>query len=222
MAASDRPKSFSNGKRKPYYKKEYNEEMSKAYKIAQEAARKEIVKREKSTVEMKSYDVSNFQQVVPWVGYVVPVTPPIARGTGPSDRIGSEIHVKGILGRLNFRSAFTYNCIRMLVIRWNSSGTPTASNILQFTTSIYAPLSPLVRDASHKFQVLHDLNPVIIGSECDTQHYAYKFYIKNVGNAVWDDANGPQKGQIFIVFISDDVIEGFQVEGSIRVRYTDQ
>lgn len=188
--------------------------------ILQSKIRNEIRKREMRTVEMKAYDVANFTEVVTYNGHVEPISPPIARGTGPADRIGSEIHIKGVLARLHYLSDFTYNGIRTIIIRWNASGTPTCANILQTTGTAFAPYSPLIRDASHKFQVLYD-NLQVLGTENNLQHSVDKIYLKNIGNAVWDDNNTPQKGQIFACFISDAAIEGFEVEASFRVRYTD-
>lgn len=214
-------KSYVRGnKRKP--RKNYNSRKGMyTYKIAQKAARSEIAKNEKANVEMKSYDTTYLSQVVPWVGYVHPITPPIVKGVEAFNRIGSEVKVKGILARLTFRSAFTYNHCRMLIIRWNCSGTPALNNILQFTGAVGSPFSPLIRDASHKFQVLYD-TLLVIGTQADTQHTVEKVYIKNPGTAVWDDNNGGQKGQIFACFISGALAEGFDVEGQFRVRFTDQ
>lgn len=196
---------------------------SKTYRIAQAAAREEIFKTQKNQSEIKSYDITNVTPTITWTGHMEPITPPIVKGTEPYQRVGSEIYAKGILIRFHLQSSsppHTWNKVRVMAIRWNASGTPTAVNILQFTGSGYAPLSPLVRDASHKFQILYD-NLHLIGTECETSHMVDKIYLNKLGKCIWDDNSNPQKGHVYLLFISGSLTEVPNVQLSARVRYLD-
>lgn len=223
MSATSNSYKNTYGKRK--YRRRYNQNRSRTYKIAQKAARAEIYKNEKKEVEMKSYDLAFVgTQNITNVGLMIPVTPPIPRGTGPNERVGSEVSVKGILARLELQppaSYTTHYMVRIIAFRWNASGTPSAANVLQFVASNDAPLSPLVRDASHKFQVLYD-NLFHLGADSEPAARIEKFYLQKLGTAVWDDSNVPQKGQVFLLYISDGSVEIPNVRHHVRVRYTDQ
>lgn len=191
--------------------------------LLQAKIRNEIRKNTRRTVEMKAYDLNQVADVFTYNGTVYSLTSGMARGTAPNERVGSEVHIKGLLVRLALHPPFplvNYYTCRIVVIRWNASGTPAGSNILQITGSSQAPYSPLVRDASHKFQVLHD-ELHVIGDYMNDAIYSTKFYLKNIGNCIWDDANGPQKGQLFMLCISDGVIDIPNVRFISRVKYTD-
>lgn len=227
MSSTSNPYKNTYGRRRYRRRRYYKGRRAATYKIAQKAARSEIYKREKADVEMKSYDISFVgPQNVTYNGYVVPITPPIAKGLEPYNRVGSEIAAKGVLARLHMQpaagwySSGTTYMLRVIFIRWNSSGTPALNNILQFTGSVQAPYSPLLRDASHKFQVLLD-NTFLLGYESDQPSKIEKLYLSKLGRCVWDDANGPQKGHIFACFISDGLVEVPNILMSARVRYTD-
>lgn len=184
--------------------------------------------KEKKEVELKAYDnISGIQTVNHQPGYMHPVTSNMVTGVGAAQRIGSEIYVKGVLLRVRYQQSLPpeiWNQIRTIVLRWNCSGVPTAANVLQSNIGgagfIYTPLSPLIRDASQKFQVLYD-NLIMIGSECETSHMVDKIYIKNPGRCIWDDNNNPQKGQIFVLFISGSNVNVPAVQVISRAKFTD-
>lgn len=221
MSSTSSPYKNTYGGYRRRYRRRYPKRSYQTYKIAQKAAKKEIAKHEKAVVEMKSFDITFVNgSTVSYTGLVTPITPPITKGTEAYNRVGSEVHVKGLLFRFQLVPSAQYNNVRCMVIRWNSSGTPTAANILQFTGTNAAPFSPLIRDASHKFQVLFD-NLYTIGVDMSNNLQTEKVYIKKVGNAVWDDSSGGQKGQIFFIAVSGALTEmpGLFLAG--RVRFTD-
>lgn len=221
MSSTSSPYKNTYGRRRRR-RRYYKGRRAATYKIAQKAARREIAKKEREVVEMKSYDITFINgSTISFNGLVTPLTSPISKGTEPFNRIGSEIHLKGILIRLQLVPAAQFNNVRCIAIRWNSSGTPSASNILQFTGTNAAPFSPLIRDASHKFQVLYD-NLFVIGTDQADGIKVEKIYLKKLGTAVWDDSNGPQKGQIFFLTISGASLEMPGLFMQSRARYTDQ
>lgn len=221
MSSTSSPYKNNYGKRRYKPRRRYNKKTNYTYKIAQKAARTEIAKHDKVVVEMKSYDITFVNgSTVSYTGLVTPITPPIVKGTNATDRIGNEIHVKGLLFRLQLVPNAQYNNVRIVVIRWNSSGTPAAANIFQTTGSNAAPFSPLIRDASHKFQVLFD-NLYTIGVDMANDIQTEKMYLQKVGRAVWDDSSGGQKGQIFLVAISGAIAQMPGLFLSARTRFTD-
>lgn len=221
MSSTSSPYKNTFGRRK-YRKRRYYGRRANTYKIAQKAARREIAKNEKATVEMKAHDITFINgSTVSYTGLVTPITPPIAKGTEPYQRVGSEIHVKGCLFRFQLVPNAQYNNVRVIILRWNSTGTPTAANILQTTGSNAAPFSALVRDASHKFQVLFD-NLYTIGTDMADDILTEKVYVTRCGNAIWDDSSTPQKGQIFFLAISGALAQMPGLFLAARSRYTDK
>lgn len=220
MSATSNPHKNVYGKKKGK-RRTYS---GKQARMVKSIVRQEIALKEKKEVEMKSYDITHVNgNTFSYNGLVTNISSGIPRGTGPDERVGSEIFIKGILIRLQCVPNFQFNNCRLIIIRWNSSGFPSGFNIVQFTGAVGASMSPLVRDASHKFQVLYD-QLVTIGTDQADALYTDKIYIKNVGRCVWDDTNGPQKGQIFMLAISDANPLGSPpgLFMHARVRYTDQ
>lgn len=218
MSTTSNPHKNTFG-RKPRRGKKYG---GKNAKMVRTIVKQELESKERKAVELKAYDITHINgSTISYNSLVTPLTASIARGTGPNERVGSEIYVKGILLRYQLVPNAQYNNVRVQVIRWNSSGTPNGSNILQFTGAVGASMSPLIRDASHKFQVLFD-QLVTIGVDMADDIYTDKVYIKNPGRTVWDDSNGGQKGQLFLVCTSDSIISMPGLFAHARIKYTDQ
>lgn len=206
-------------KRRPRGKK------SRTYTIAQKAARAEIAKNERREVEMKSADASFVDnQIVTHNGFVIPLTSFVQKGTTAYQRVGNIIKAKGILIRMLLKppgSFASHYMLRLIIVRWNAAGTPTAANILYNTGASRAPLSPLVRDASHKFQVLFD-NLYQLGEGTDSPLKVEKIYLAKIGSCIWDDNDNLQKGHVFAIWVSDGSIDVPNITVDSRVRYTDQ
>lgn len=197
---------------------------TKTNRMVKSIVRQEIALKERKEVELKAHDITHVNgSTFSYNGLVTNISLGIGKGDSSSERTGNVVQIKGLLFRFQLVPNFQFNNCRIMVVRWNAPGIPTAANILQFTGAVGASMSPLIRDSAVNFQILHD-NLITVGADMANEVHTDKVYIKNVGKCVWDDSNNSSKGQIFFVAVSDASPAGSQpgLFMHARVKYTDQ
>lgn len=182
-------------------------------------AKQVIVQHEMKEVELKFHDVRQVFANITASGALYQLTSPIGKGTETYERIGNKIVVKSLLLRLLAQNASDESPLRFIIFRWFDNGAPTAGTVLEDITSIPS-LSPLNTDNTNKMVVLYD--QVIALNSVNNMTFTDKIFIKKNMNVEWTDASVMDSGHIFILAISDTVVNPPTLKWSARVRFTDQ
>lgn len=210
--------------KKPRRKKRTSKMQRQMVNVARQVVQAEL----KDELELKFYDTSGIGLAVnDTSGLVLPLSQPLVKGTGIDSRIGNKVSIKSLFVRLQVQAnaSASYNNIRLMIIRWMSAGTPVIGSIL-LSSGLSPPMRHLAQlnySSKPNFQVKYDQTYLM----ADTANLDIpaiqldKFYIKKFGDAFWDDANSPIKGQLYLIAISDSAVQTPQLTYTSRIRYTD-
>lgn len=208
-------------------KKRYNHKKTSNFDRRVERIAKRIVEKDlEEELELKYNDREVYNQNIGTGGVMYSLTNQIVAGTAPNQRIGEEIHVKGINLRVRFQAngaAATYETVRVIVFKWNSQGTPTVGQILELTTNVgIRQLSQISMANSSNIQIKMDTTEVVSSvANMDIPYtFTEKYYIKCPGKARWDAAGNSESGQIYMLVISDASLNFAQFSFTSRTRYT--
>lgn len=191
------------------------------YNRVRSIARQEVMKEEKKTEELKYFITANASISISAVGQIFGLTNTIAQGTSETQRIGTQITLRNVLTRFDVTHDDSTNVFRIILFRWMEEGTPAVADILQDTT-IVPWLSSLSAKFAKSIQVIYDKS-YSMSTNTDA-NIVGKIFKKLRGNAIWEPTAigvGRQKGQLYLLAISDSAVGGLTFKHHTKVRYVD-
>lgn len=216
--------STTNVYRKNYQKRGRRKKFSPQEKRMYKIAKKAIESNEKKVVELKNYDVEQAYTVtgIPSTGQVDALTSGIAQGDTAITREGDQITLKSIFLRFEIIHGDSTNIFRIILFRWMEATVPSISSVLESNVTAGYPLSPLLRNANHRIQVLYD--NLFAQSTNTNANIVEKVYVnKNLGNCEWQQTGSVESGQVYLLMVSDSGgAPNPTIKYYSRVTYTDQ
>lgn len=144
-----------------------------------------------------------------------------AEGTGYDERVGLKIKGKSLQIRFELIHSDSTNMIRVIVLRWFCSSTPTVADIIHApAASTPWPLNPLNINNSKEIQILYD--NLFALSTYTNANQVDKFYINKPMNISFETDDTRDNGHLYLLAISDSVASTHPTIGYwSRVRFTD-
>lgn len=138
--------------------------------------------------------------------------------------IGGRIKPVGWEVRFSLIGADATNLVRIMLIQWMDSTTPTGSGLLQFDNAVQAPISPKLLTNRDNIIVLADqlFSTTVNGpNSCSGRIYVKS---KNLNNVEFPSgATTPQKGNLVVLVVSDSsAVAHPTIAYYSRVTFTDQ
>lgn len=192
-----------------------------------------IVRREmKKKQDLLYTDTSQLLSNVSATGNVVSLFTNLVRGdSGFNEVSGNSLVVNGVTVKYSCTTDQEYNHVRVMIFQWLDSSIPVMSGILQSTATGLAPFSGKFVTNSQSIRVLHDSTFTVAPSAGgDTTVLGNGFHDRSVYipgrklakvkfNAT---TNAIQHGNIFIMFVSDDILTSYpQLTWYSRISFTD-
>lgn len=179
-----------------------------------------IQKHEKNTRELNFWDTASSATSVDATGTVLAITDSLPKGTGAEERVGTEITAKSLLVRYQIINADSHNVVRVIVFTFGRTGAPGVSTILQDTSTV-PWLSPLSQVNTKFIRVLHN-NIVTVDSDDPTKVFDVYVKLKNHKISWQPTTTTNEKGNIYVLFISDSVAASHPtVNLSTRLKFLD-
>lgn len=171
-----------------------------------------------SVSEKKYFDYVALPGGIQNTGAIYTPTSLITRGTTSLNRLGKEIQISSFFIRFQLVHGDISNSMRCIFFIWNRSGVPVVADILQDIIS-NPYMSALNRDNGDFMHVIYD-KTVDIGQYQNPQ-VTHKFYHKFKNHrAQWNEADTADRGNIFMLFISDSgAIAHPTVAFNVRTRF---
>lgn len=190
---------------------------------------KQVVKNElDNEMELKAFTTTPevLGQPISNVGQIFNLTATMPQGTGNGQRIGTKISTKSLFVRMevNANGTASYDNLRVIILRWYGELGPSVSDILELTSSgLIRHLSQLNQEKGSQYRILYD-NTYLVSDFANSDIPAVqidKFYVKSPGDAEWNTAGSAVKGHLFLLAISDAILNNPELSFIPRVRYTD-
>lgn len=153
----------------------------------------------------------------------------ITQGVGQLQRVGNEVILKSIQGKMHFIVGDTTNLVRVTIVKWHEDsgvcGIPTYQSILQSTVSLPTDiLSAYHVENSPSYDILFDRTFVLNTAAANTSK-VIKFYVPLKGRnqkISFNDSAITGTGKLYLLFISDSAgIPHPLIDMYFRTRYTD-
>ncbi len=174
------------------------------------------------TEEIHRLDTTIDESAISTTATITAITA-VAAGDDRTHRNGIEAVGKTLTCRYLLTSADTTNIVRILVVRWWDSVTPTLANILENTTTIsFALISPYQAEPTHRYKVLYD-KVHRMSNALDTHQALGRFSIKlNNSRFKWTStASTTERDPIYLMAISDSgAVTHPTLSAIIRFRFT--
>lgn len=171
-----------------------------------------------ASLENKFHDIVQVPVGISNTGTIYSLSSTIAQGTSSLQRIGKEIALNTMIFRATARAIDTINSIRMIIFQFNRPGAPVVADVIQDTASV-PWLSPINRDNTDFITVLRDNLFTLSLVSNEVEHY--KTYIKLKSKAQWNESSVSDKGNIFMLVISDSSVATHpDFSFSSRVRFS--
>lgn len=215
--------------KKLYRKKAY----TKPSNAMKNEIRKEVIKELRSKADLKYADAfGSVNANVTSSGSVLNILSNLTRGSAGLDNFdGNSIKVKGITLNYGCHSNQSFNYMRVMLIQWADSGSPTLSGILNTTTTGLAPFAMIYVTNRKNIKVLYDktfvLSPSAGGDSTITGEGVFtdKVYIDGarVKKITYQaGANTIQDGGLYLIAVSDDSLTTYpQINWGTRVSFYD-
>lgn len=186
----------------------------------------QIVRREiNKDLEKKYFDYVQVLTGVDYTtGYINSLFNGIARGDGTNEFQGNEVTPTKVYIRYNGLVADNTNLLRVLVLQYKSTASPTLATILANNGSLTTPLAPLNRSYTSNFKVLYD-KLHHLEKTTGFEQITGKIFIPAKRLIKTHFAAGSttiERGNIFFAAITDSSIASHpQIQVWSRVDYTD-
>lgn len=131
----------------------------------------------------------------------------VSQGDGDNaERVGDELTQRSIQMYGTIVGADTTNVVRLVLIRYLQSGTPSATDVFTNDTSIYAPLSLYTHDKRKRFHEIWDSGPipVAVGNQgIPNRVIKMSRSLKNFKMKYQGATTTPERGGLFLFMCSD-------------------
>lgn len=183
--------------------------------------------------ESKVSNTASARVIIPTGGQIDPLSL-IVQGDTEEDRNGNEVKVHSIQMRYDIKAQLQpnpptnlVNTVRVIVFYWRDSSVPTVLQVLNLAD----PLAPLAQNETNQIKIVYDnlycLNPAFLTlGEAQpiplTDSFTNDKFYKKLNlryKYTADVATQPNKNQLYILYISDDVNHAIRYYS--RVRFTD-
>lgn len=198
----------------PNTRRNYNRGLNKAQK-------KEVKKICQKPVEVKYSEIAR-QGISVSSSHTIFDESQISQGVEHNKRVGDAIKIKGIFVRGHILGADSTNVVRLTVIRYKPSGSPSSSEIFDDINigANGAMFSPINHDYRKEFVVLHDR---FYYTNTYHQQVPFTVNIKSQPMTHFNDTANSGQNKIYFIWSSDSVAATHPtVSYRGETRYTDQ
>ena len=159
-------------------------------------------------------------------GTVFSITSALTRGDLALNQFqGNIIKPRMLRVRGSWGTNQTYSTVRTLVFQWKDATYPTASGILQFTSQVYSPYSPLLWENRRKIRVLYDMTHSLkprVASGYDYESFDSGALINLADIQFAAGSASVQMNGLFVLVISDDGAASYPfINYCVELVYTD-
>jgi len=150
----------------------------------------------------------------------------IPEGATESERIGDEVRFKSVTFRLQAQAHLTTPLdahVRMIIFKWNTTGSPGSNSVLLLDGSTSAPVGQRnITSNKGKYTILYDRSFNIV-DQSSNDHVMFGKTIRLTNKGLWNGAAGTAtlKGQIWLQIKSDLTANGPDVYIACRVIYAE-
>lgn len=190
-----------------------------------------VSKKITSAAEKRYTDTSASGQAITYSGTVFHLTATSQGNDDLADRQGDRITLTSCKGYIHCLAGDAQNTMRAVVVQClfdASLAAPIPGEILQYVSSISAPISPYTKDyVGSKIRILYDSGPFNLESSSDTNQRIKKVNIfgkKLKSKLISYNNNGtiPIKNALYLMLISDSsAVSHPTAKFILRTRYID-